>query len=82
VDVVLTTLHLKKISLIGKVQKNLEPGQILWAYSLSDRMEEISVLERKGSLMAVSRELSKCKLDLVRVQEVRWESGGSELAGE
>jgi hypothetical protein len=28
------------------------------------------------------KELSKYKLDLVRVQEVRWEGGGNEPAGE
>jgi hypothetical protein len=39
-------------------------------------------LYRAGSLVAVSRELSKFKLDLVAVQEVRWEGGGIELAGE
>jgi hypothetical protein len=32
--------------------------------------------------VAVLSELSKCKLDLVRLQEVRWEGGGAELAGE
>jgi hypothetical protein len=32
--------------------------------------------------MTVSRELSKYKLDLVGVQEVRWEGGGTEPAGE
>jgi hypothetical protein len=32
--------------------------------------------------MTVSRELARYKLDLVRVQEVRWESGGTELARE
>jgi hypothetical protein len=32
--------------------------------------------------VTVSRELSRYKLDLVRVQEVRWESGGTEPAGE
>jgi hypothetical protein len=32
--------------------------------------------------MAVSRELSKYKLDLVGVQEVRWEGGGTKQAGE
>jgi hypothetical protein len=31
--------------------------------------------------MTVSRELAKYKLDLVGVQEVRWEGGGTELAG-
>jgi hypothetical protein len=35
-----------------------------------------------GSLMAVSREITIYKLDIVGVQEVRWEGGGSELAGE
>jgi hypothetical protein len=32
--------------------------------------------------MTISRELSKYKLDLVGVQEVRWEGGGTETAGE
>jgi hypothetical protein len=32
--------------------------------------------------MTVSRELSKYKLNLVGVQEVRWEGGGTESAGE
>jgi hypothetical protein len=31
-------------------------------------------------LKAVARELGKCKLDLVGVQEVRWEKGGTERA--
>jgi hypothetical protein len=30
-------------------------------------------LYRPGSLMAVARELAKCKLDSVGVQEVRWD---------
>jgi hypothetical protein len=32
--------------------------------------------------MIVSGELARYKLDLVRVQEVKWERGGTELAGE
>jgi hypothetical protein len=39
-------------------------------------------LFREGSLMTVWRELSKYKLDLVGVQEVRWEGGVTEPAGE
>jgi hypothetical protein len=39
-------------------------------------------LYRAGSLVAVSNELSKYKLDLVGVQEIRWEGGGTELTGE
>jgi hypothetical protein len=39
-------------------------------------------LYRVGSLMTVSRELARYKLDLVGVQEVRWEGGGTEPAGE
>jgi hypothetical protein len=39
-------------------------------------------LYRVGSLMTVSKKLSKCKLDLVGVQEARWEGGGTEPAGE
>jgi hypothetical protein len=39
-------------------------------------------LYEAGSLMTVSREQSKYKLDLPGVQEVRWEGGGIEPAGE
>jgi hypothetical protein len=35
-----------------------------------------------GSLLTVSRELARYKLGLVGVQEVRWEDGGTESAGE
>jgi exonuclease III len=37
---------------------------------------------RAGSLMKASRVLARYKLDLVGVQEVRWEDGGTEPAGE
>jgi exonuclease III len=39
-------------------------------------------LYRAHSLVTVSKELSKCRLDLVVVQEVRWEGSGTEPAGE
>jgi hypothetical protein len=39
-------------------------------------------LYRVDSLMIVLKELFKYKLDLVVVQEVRWEGGGTEPAGE
>jgi hypothetical protein len=42
----------------------------------------VKSLYRAGSLMTVLRELARCKLDLVGVQEVRWEGGGIEPAGE
>jgi hypothetical protein len=32
---------------------------------------------RAGSLMTVLKELSKCKRDLMGVQEVIWEGGGT-----
>jgi hypothetical protein len=35
-----------------------------------------------ASLMAVLEELSKYKLDFVGVQEVRWEGGGTDSAGD
>jgi hypothetical protein len=43
---------------------------------------KIRNLYRVGSLMTVSRELSRYKLDLVGVQEVRWEVSGIASAGE
>jgi hypothetical protein len=39
-------------------------------------------LYRAGSLVTISKELSKYKLDLVGVQEVRWEGGGTKFARE
>jgi exonuclease III len=39
-------------------------------------------LYRAGSLITVLRELARYKLDLVGVQEVRCEGGGSEPVGE
>jgi hypothetical protein len=39
-------------------------------------------LNRAGSLMTVSRELPRYKLDLAGVQEIRWAGGGTEHAGE
>jgi hypothetical protein len=46
------------------------------------RLRNVRSLYRTGSLVTVSRELAKYKLDLVGVQEVRWEGGGTETAGE
>jgi hypothetical protein len=37
---------------------------------------------RTGSLRAVGEEISKYRLDLVGVQEVRWDGGGTERAGD
>jgi hypothetical protein len=39
-------------------------------------------LYRAGSLMTAEKEISKYKLDLVGVQEVRWDGGGTEPAGD
>jgi hypothetical protein len=43
---------------------------------------KVRSLYREGSLLTVLRELSKYKLDLVGVQESRWEGSGTELVGE
>jgi hypothetical protein len=39
-------------------------------------------LYRAGSRRTVVEEISKYKLDLVEVQEVRWDRGGTKPAGE
>ena len=39
-------------------------------------------LYRAGSLKAAARELAWYKLDLVGVQEVRWDKGGTVRAGD
>jgi exonuclease III len=38
-------------------------------------------LQRAGLLMSVAKEISEYKLDLVGVQEVRWDMGGTEPSG-
>jgi len=42
----------------------------------------VESLYRAGSLTAVTRELARYKLDLVGVQEVRWDKGGTVRAGD
>jgi hypothetical protein len=37
---------------------------------------------REGSFRTVAEEIKKYKFDLVGKQEVRWDGGGTELAGE
>jgi hypothetical protein len=41
---------------------------------------ELGSLYRSDSLKTVPRDLAKCKLDLVRVQEVKWDKGGAKPA--
>jgi hypothetical protein len=45
-------------------------------------LRNVKGLYRASSLMTVSRELSKYKLDLVGEQEVRWDCGSTETAAE
>jgi hypothetical protein len=42
----------------------------------------VSSMYRAGSLRAVAEEIPIYKLNLVGVQEVRWDRGGTEPAGE
>jgi hypothetical protein len=42
---------------------------------------ECEELYRSGSLMTVARELAKCKVHLVGVQEVRWDKEGTLRTG-
>jgi len=43
---------------------------------------KVRILYRAGSLTAAARELARCKLDLVGVQEVSWDKGGTVKAGD
>jgi hypothetical protein len=45
-------------------------------------MWKVRSLYRAGSLMTVSKELSRYRLDLVGVKEVGWEGSGTVPAGE
>jgi hypothetical protein len=42
----------------------------------------VRFMYRTGSLRIVAEEISQYKLDLVGVQEVRWDRGGTEPAGQ
>jgi len=44
--------------------------------------ENVRSLYRAGSLTAAARELARYILDLVGIQEVRWDKGGMEIAGD
>jgi exonuclease III len=76
-------------SIVTKIHN--EPGT--WMDSLDKQPKQqnmdmrfdkwnIRSLYRAGSLVTVSKELSKYRLDLLGVQEVRWDKGGTDLAGE
>jgi len=46
-----------------------------WKWGMGCSTWNVRSLYRSGSLTAVARELARCKLDLVGVQEVRWDIG-------
>jgi hypothetical protein len=54
----------------------------LWKTDMRFGAWNVRSLYRAGSLMTVASEISKYKLDLVGVQEVRLDGGGTEPAGE
>jgi hypothetical protein len=55
---------------------------MLWINDLSQRKWICDLVHRVGPLRAVAEEISKYKLHLVGVQEVRWNGGGTKPAGE
>jgi hypothetical protein len=80
----LTTPRHKKI--VTKTSKepqtwtdSLDEGPKLWNTYMRFGTWNVRSLYRAGSLVTVSRELARYKFDLVGLQEVRWEGGGTEL---
>jgi hypothetical protein len=65
--------------LVTKNRKNLGTGRIPCINNLSE-IQWID--ERASSSRAVAEYISKYKLDLVGVEEVRWDGDGSEPTGE
>jgi hypothetical protein len=53
-----------------------------WNTDMRFGLWNVTSLYWAGSLMTVSRQLSRYKLDLVGVQEIGWEAGGTKPAGE
>jgi exonuclease III len=64
-------VFLKEVSLLRKEKRDILLGT--W---------NVRSLYRAGSLMTVAKELATYKLDLVDVQEVRWDKGGTVRAGD
>jgi hypothetical protein len=61
--------------------ESLGPGLIFWYY-LSNEKDmrfgtwNVRSLYKAGSIRAAARKLARYKLDLVGVQDVRWDKGG------
>jgi hypothetical protein len=60
---------------------SLEKRPKRWNMDMRFGTWKVRRLYRADSLVSVLKELSNRKLDLVGVQEVRWEGGGTEPAG-
>jgi hypothetical protein len=71
-------LEKKFRTLMGSVDKRLKRQNMDTSFGTWN----IRSLYSTGSPMKVSQELSKCELDLVGVQEARWEGGGTGQATE
>jgi hypothetical protein len=83
----LTTLHRKKF--VTKTSKEprtwtefLDERLKLWNTDMRFGTWNVRSLYRAGSLKTVSRDLVRYKLDLVGVEVVRWEGGGTGPEGE
>jgi exonuclease III len=68
---------------LRNVSKRFGPGQILWHDVRNGKRTwelVLGLLSRVGAIKSVVGELEKYKLDLVGVQEVRWEGEGYQAA--
>jgi hypothetical protein len=84
---VLTTLTIKNYYVTKHMDKpwtwtdSLVQPQ-LWKRDMSFGIWNVSSMYKSGSLMTVTRELAKYKLDSVGGQKVRWDNEGTARAGE
>jgi len=60
---------------LGDTSRNIERGMKIGTWNVRS-------LYRAGSLKAAARELGRYKLDVVGVQEVRWDKGGKVREGD
>jgi hypothetical protein len=63
-------------------KNSLDMRSKLWNLDMKFGTWNIRSLYKAGWLVKLSKELTECKLDLVGVQEGRWEDGGTEPSGE
>jgi hypothetical protein len=77
----LTTTHHKNKPVTKHMTDSLDKWHKWWSKDIRLGTWNVKSVYKAGSLVTVSKELSKYRLHLVGMQEVRWDVGATEPAG-